>query len=149
MLTRTPEQIALAETSRLCQEMIDMCRDAAEQTSEPRLQQVLVKLIEDHGRLQAAVDERLAALDDLPLSPDPEWEGLKKLATRTKKIFAADESAVLIDERIDDEKQLLSHVADALKGALSADTRACLQIVQRTAEAALCLLLQARETLAS
>jgi hypothetical protein len=33
-LTRTPEQMALTETSRLCQEIMDLSGDALEQTSD-------------------------------------------------------------------------------------------------------------------
>ena len=142
MLMRTPEQIALAETSRLCHEFADLYRDAAELAEKPHLRELMAKLVDEHERVQAAVDERLRALDDGPLSPDPELEGLKKLATRVKKIFAPDENAVLLEEGIEHENQLLAHVRDALKLDLSGPTRACLQDVERTAEAALRLLSQ-------
>ncbi len=149
MLMRTPEQIALAETSKLCQEFAELSRDAAELTAEPRVRELMAKLIDEHERVQAAIDERLRALDDGPLSPDPELEGLKKLATRVKKMFAADESVVLLDEGIAHETQLLSHVREALKLDLSAATRPCLEDAERTASSALHLLSQERATHAS
>jgi hypothetical protein len=129
-ITRTPEQMALTETSRLCQEIVDLCRDAVEQRADLA---VLQQLIEDHRRARVLVDTRLGELDDLPLTPDPDWEALRKLAVRTKKIFASDETAVLLEERIADENKLLTHVADALAGNLDPRTRACLVEVQRIA----------------
>ena len=146
MLTRTPEQIALNETGRLCQEIIDLCSDAADQTSDSAVKHLMLRLIEEHERLRAMVDGRLRALDDLPLTPDPEWEGLKKIATRTKKIFVTDENTVLLDERIADEEKLLSHISDALKLDLSAATRECLQDAHRTATSALSSLRDERKT---
>lgn len=148
MLTRTPEQIALAEASRLCREIADLCRDAVEQTADPGLQQLMAKLIEEHERVQTSVDERLSALEDLPLTPDPELEGLKKLATRVKKIFRP-ESAVLLDERIEHENLLLVHLRDALKLELSGPSRTCLEEAERTAQAALLLLSEERTTRSS
>ena len=145
MLTRTPEQIALTETSRLCQEIIDLCGDAASQTSDSAVQQLLARLIEEHREARAAIDERLRELDDLPLTPDPEWESVKKIATWAKQIFAEDANAVVLDERIEDEKKLLSRVAEALKLDLGAATRACLQRAQRTATTALASLAEERK----
>jgi hypothetical protein len=141
---RTDEEIALAEASRLCQEFADLYRDAAELAEKPGVRELMAKLVEEHERVRAGIDERLRALDDGPLSPDPELEGLKKLATRVKKMFAPDERAVLLDEGIEHENQLLAHVRDALKLDLSPPTRARLQDAERTAEAALRLLSQER-----
>ena len=130
-ITRTREQMALTETSRLCREFVDLCEDAVEQSADLRV--LLDPLAGEHQRARALVDTRLRELDDLPLTPDPEREALRKLAVRTKKFFAADETAVLLDERIADEDKLLAHVADALAGELDARTRTCLSEVQRIA----------------
>ena len=52
MLTRTPEQIALVEASRLCQEFVDLTRDAIEQTSGwPGISGVFTMTPEDHSGL--------------------------------------------------------------------------------------------------
>lgn len=141
MLTRTPDQIALAEASRLCQEFADLCRDAGEQTDDVDLQQLMTRLIEQHERVRVAFDERLRALDDLPLSPDPELEAVKKVVTRLKKMFGQ-ESLVLLEERIEHEEKLLSHFADALETDLTPPTRQCLEEGRRTAEEGMRLLSQ-------
>jgi hypothetical protein len=83
--------------------------------------------------VNALVDTRLRELDDLPLGPDPEWETLKKIAVRTKKLFAADEALVLLDARITDEDKLLAHLSNALANESDPRTRTCLEHVRRVA----------------
>lgn len=145
MLTRTPEQMALTETSRLCRQIVDLCRDAADQSDDPRVKAILATLVESHDRTRRAVDERLRALDDLPLTPDPDLELAKKLATRAKQFFVRDDDAVLIEERIEAEQNLLSHLTESLALDLSAPTRACLQDARETVRQALALLEEAQK----
>jgi hypothetical protein len=137
MLTRTPEQMALTETSRLCQQIIDLCRDAGDNATDANVSGLMSRLAEQHRRVRRSVDERLSVLDDLPLSPDPDLESLKKLAVRAKQLFVSDPGTVLLDERIEDEQKLLEHVAEALKEDLPAATRDCLEDVRVTATDAL------------
>ena len=137
MLTRTPEQMALTDTSRLCQEIIDLCSDAADNADDAGVSQLMSRLAEQHRRVRRAVDERLAILDDMPLSPDPELESLKKLAVRAKQLFASDPGTVLLDERMEDEQKLLDHLEESLKLDLPAATRDCLEDVRMTATNAL------------
>lgn len=144
MLTRTPEQMALTETSRLCQEVIDLCRDAAEEATHRDVALLMSGLVERHQRLRRSVDERLAALDDLPLSPDPDLESLKKLAVRAKQLFASDSDIALLDARIDDEQKLLSHLSEALEQELPTATRECLEEVRVAATDALSALTEER-----
>lgn len=144
MLTRTPEQMALTETSRLCQEIIDLCRDAADEATDRDVSLLISRLVEQHQQVRRSVDERLAALDDLPLSPDPDLESLRKLAVRAKQFFVSDPNAVLLDERIEDEQKLLSHLAEALGQELPAPTRDCLEQVRVTATDALSALKEER-----
>lgn len=140
MLTRTPEQMALTETSRLCQEIIDLCKDAAGEATDRDVSLLMSRLVKQHRRLRRSVGERLAAVDDMPLSPDPELESLKKLAVRAKQLFVSDPSAVLLDERIEDEEKLLSHVSEALEQELPVATRDCLEEVRVAATEALAAL---------
>ena len=137
MLTRTPEQMALTETSRLCQEIVDLCSDAADNADDAEVSQLMSRLAEQHRRVRRAVDERLSILDDMPLTPDPDLESLKKLAVRAKQLFVSDANAVLIDERIQDEQKLLDHLAESLELDLPAATRECLEDVRITASDAL------------
>lgn len=144
MLTRTPEQMALTEISRLCQEIIDLCRDAADEATDRDVSLLMSRLVEQHKRVRSSVDERLSALDDMPLSPDPDLESLKKLAVRAKQFFVSDPNAVLLDERIEDEQKLLSYVAETLEQELPAATRDCLQAVRAAATDALSALSEER-----
>lgn len=144
MLTRTPEQMALTETSRLCQQIIDLCGDAADNADDAGVSQLLSRLAEQHRRVRRAVDERLSMLDDMPLSPDPDLESLKKLAVRAKQLFVSDANAVLLDERIGEEQKLLDHLEEALKQELPAATRDCLEDVRGAATEALSALTAAR-----
>jgi hypothetical protein len=145
MFTRTPEQIALSETSRVCRQIMHLCADAAEQASDSGVRLLMSSLAETHERLLSSIDARIRATGDLPRSPDPDFEAVKELATRTKKVFASDPDTVLIDERIADEQELLAEIAKALALELSAESQACFQAAQRTARDALQTLHAERE----
>ena len=133
MLTRTPEQIALSEASRLCREIVHLSKDAADQASDSGVRLLMGELVEAHRRLLASVDQRIRATGDLPRAPDPELEAVKELATRARKVFASDPDTVLIDERIDGEQALLTQLAEALALDLALETRVQRQAGQRAA----------------
>lgn len=146
MLTRTPEQIALSETSRLCQQIVDLGADAATQVTDARLKRLLEQLIEVHDAVRSRVDARIRDTGDLPRMPDTDRENLKELATRVKEAFASDPASVVLDERIADEEALLAHLDDALAQGIDLDpeTHACLVEAKRTARQALESLMEAR-----
>lgn len=139
-LTRTPAQMALGEAGSQCREIAELCRDAAGEAVEPRVGALLARLAQMHEGLLDGLDRRLRALDDLPLTPDPDRNTLKKIATRAKELFVADDDRLLLDERLDDERALEAHARSALETELDAETRACLEAVRRVAAEALGLL---------
>jgi hypothetical protein len=145
MLTRTPEQIALSETNRLCREIVHLAADAAEQAHDSGVKLVMTELARTHRKLVTALDECIRATGDLPRGSDPDLETVKELATRAKKVFASDGDAVLLDERITAEQELLAYIAESLALELGSELRACLEEAQRTAREALVKLHNERE----
>jgi hypothetical protein len=145
MLTRTPEQIALSETARLCREIVHLSTGAAEQANDSGVKLLLTELAETHRKLLVALDERIRATGDLPRGSDPDLEIVKTLATRLKEVFASDRDTVLLDERIASEQELLAYIAESLGLDLSTESRVCLENAQRTARQALLRLHGERE----
>ena len=145
MIIRTPEQIALADSSQLLRETIHLYADVIDSAADARVRSLFERLMEDHRQVGIRVDEALQALDDLPLAADPEWEGLRKIATRAKELLASDGDAVLLDGRIADEQKLLEHLSSSLELELQSETRECLVQAQSVATRALAALAEERD----
>jgi hypothetical protein len=145
MLLSTPAEAALAEIGSFCRESADLYRDAASLAQSVPLRDMFAALASRHDEAAARIEARIRAHGDLPRMPDPEREALGELATRVKRVFAADEADVLIDERVAGEQQLAEWVDRALALDHDAATRECLADVQRLVHDALARLAAARE----
>lgn len=149
MLLSTPAEAALAEIGSYCRECADRYRDAAGLAQSVPLRDLFATLAARHDTAAAEVESYIRAHGELPRMPDPEREALGELATRVKRVFAADEGDVLIGERVDGARQLDALVVAALRFDHDAATRACLAGVQRLAQESIARLEAARDERAS
>ncbi len=137
MLLSTPAEAALAEVGSFCRESADLYRDAAGLARSVPLRTLFERLAVRHEAAAEAIEARIRARGELPRMPDPEREALGELATRVKRVFAADEREVLVGERIDGAARLADLVAAAMQFEHDTSTRECLDGVQRLAREAL------------
>jgi hypothetical protein len=146
MLTRTPEQVALSEASRLSREIVHLSTDAAEQANDSGVKLLMSRVAEVHRNMLVGIERRIRATGDLPRGTDPELETVKELATRAKKVFASDADTILLDERIEGEQALLACLAEALSSPdLPPETRSSLEEARGGAREVLRMLHDERE----
>ncbi len=99
--------------------------------------------IRELHQAEGILSAKLEALDLLPASPDPEWEGVLEAVTRLKRVFSAEGDTALAERLYEEELELLrlserlaQHDPDPALGASIELTREALQRLKSATSAA-------------
>ena len=118
-------QVAINDLLAALQESLEHCADALERIDSARLREILDGVVaarrDDVECLAGIVRES----GELPRAPSADRQELHRLVTHVKAALTDDETRVLLDDRIEDEKRIGSLAAEALRQDLGADARAC------------------------
>ena len=126
-------EVAINDLLAACQESVGHYADAIERVEEPglreRLERVAAARREDVDCLSGIV----RAAGGLPRAPYADRSEVHRIVTHVKAAFADDEAAVLLDDRIEDERRVESLAEEALRLDLAEDARACVERMARRA----------------
>ena len=122
-------QVAINDLLSALQESAEHYADALERVDSATVRELLGDVCatrrEDVERLAGIVRDA----GELPRAPSADRQDLHRLATHVKAAFTDDETRVLLDDRIEDEKRIEALAAEALRQDLAADARACAERV--------------------
>ena len=120
-------QVAINDLLAALQESLEHYADALERIDSAALRERLDGVVaarrDDVDCLAGIVRDA----GDLPRAPSADRQELHRLVTHVKAALTDDETRVLLDDRIEDEKRLGSLAAEALRQDLGADARACVE----------------------
>lgn len=110
-ILRTDLQTALNDLHVAVQESADHYRDAAEFIDDPAAAELFTTIAGERDSLEKALADAVRDTGDLPAGPDSEKEAGEQLIHRLRTLFASDQAADVIRQRLDSETQL-ERVAD-------------------------------------
>ena len=121
-------QVAINDLLTACQESVEHYADALERTDSPRLRELFDGIAaarrDDVERLSDIVRDA----GELPRAASADRQELHRLVTQVKAAFTDDETRVLLDDRLEDEKRIGGLVDEALRRLdPGGDARACVE----------------------
>ena len=130
-MIRDERLAALNNLIEQCKDEADLYQEAAGLTEEPALGELFTKTGRERERLASELSTYLRQLGDLPAAPDRDRETLEELVTRLKAALSVDKRLVLIDERLQAEKELSSLIESALREKMPVQVHSFLVTMQQ------------------
>lgn len=113
-MLRSPLEAAVSEIGRRAQEIADHYRQSAALLDGAPLAGRFETWAQAHEVIAQRMARASERLGDLPRLPDPDREAFHALVRGVKSVFAQDEAAALVAERLGDERALLADIDRAL-----------------------------------
>lgn len=129
-------QVAIDELLAACQESVEHYADAASRIGDGALGELFDTIAEERRVDVERLAELVRASGRLPRAPYADRQELHQLVTHAKAALAADETRVLLDDRIVDEGRVEELAAEVLRLEPDADARACVERIEANAAAA-------------
>ncbi|SDZ78200.1 hypothetical protein [Microbulbifer marinus] len=120
-LIRSESQAALNDLHVALKHSADNYRDAAEFLDDEPASEFFRKVAAERDSLAAEVEQAIRAENDLPSEPDRDLEAGEQLLHRLESLFAPDQTGEVIEQRRQDDLDLLAQIDGEELKALEQD----------------------------